>query len=1032
MTSELVTTPTLISTVSPTVSEDAPSPTMLMETNMRSQLPPTITGVNSSHMNQSEDKKWANFWSDKQKRKVYHKASDCLNKVKKSESKIWFLSKCLKLDVIPKTLKTNTSHGSSFAQNSCEDWNKIMKDTGRSLTKVALKDEILHLSVLKTAMCQAESNLFKEAEDDICLVRILLEKLEERGKQLTKQVNNTHRQKLRNLLLLNGAEVPPDLCTSGLSSINISQLSEISDNSKKARKFTKRSKRKKQNQKQNRKRLNLVTNYSKTTLSEEEESVLNKGLNFCPMRKKVNRTDIEVSYQRYARSCRWREFWFSQDEGEDFVEEETPNINIFRSKEIKTNFPRNHPCPQRLQDHLTAVHSGMIGAKLNNHQSNLTPGEWKAIDSLKLRQKNQEIIIKPNDKTGGCSVLDYTAYVQAMELKLAETFVDSIGNQKAKYEKVTVQDLETSLSRVKDIVMEGLVCGFMTDSDAAVMVPEKPKPGRLYGLVKDHKPVNPVSGIPPLREVISGSGSNTEYISAFVDHHLKQEVKKLPSFIEDTPHLLRDIMESNSKGRLPPNAFPVSMDIVALYPSIPWKEGIEALEKASERREDRSVPTDYLMRLMLLVLCSNIFEFDGHLWLQKSGTAIGTRAAPTLANIFMGEWEADLLNRWSGTPVQFYRRYIDDLFFIWSGTVDELEDFVSLANSLCKSIKVTVEYNKDTKAVNYLDMKIFIDGDGYIRTDLYRKENTKNSYLLPSSCHPGHVTKNIPFSLGYRLLRICWCEELLDERLAELAEVLEERGYRRRSIVDAFKRVKEIPRTKALERVHRDREVGDRVRFIVKYDPRLPDIPEILHSSWRFLVEDKRMQEVFPKPPIVCYQRVESLRDMLVKARLPAKISRVGRSMNMDIGFKPCRKANCPVCDQLKVKGKAIKSVCISSTQEEFQIKSKLTCSSSNVVYCITCRRGGRLCPAHPQYIGETGKEAKERFRGHRGTITQPSQANTTAPVGVHFRSNGHSLCDLEFIPIEKVHGDNMTRKVREHFLINKFDSVNKGLNIKN
>ena len=157
------------------------------------------------------------------------------------------------------------------------------------------------------------------------------------------------------------------------------------------------------------------------------------------------------------------------------------------------------------------------------------------------------------------------------------------------------------------------MCGFMTDSDAAVMVPEKPKPGRLYGLVKDHKPVNPVSGIPPLREVISGSGSNTEYISAFVDHHLKQEVKKLPSFIEDTPHLLRDIMESNSKGRLPPNAFPVSMDIVALYPSIPWKEGIEALEKASERREDRSVPTDYLMRLMLLVPRE---------WLQISATTV--------------------------------------------------------------------------------------------------------------------------------------------------------------------------------------------------------------------------------------------------------------------------------------------------------------------------------------------------------------------------------------------------------------------------
>ena len=176
-------------------------------------------------------------------------------------------------------------------------------------------------------------------------------------------------------------------------------------------------------------------------------------------------------------------------------------------------------------------------------------------------------------------------------------------------------------------------------------------------------------------------------------------------------------------------------------------EGIEALEKASDRRDDKSVPTDYLMRLMMLVLCSNIFEFNGELWLQKSGTAFGTRAAPTLANIFMGEWEANLLNSWTGTPVQFYRRYIDDLFFIWCGTEEELQSFVNLANSLCNSINVTVEYDMEQKSVNYLDMRIFIDNEGLIRTDLYKKENTKNSYLLPSSSHPSHVTKNIPFSL---------------------------------------------------------------------------------------------------------------------------------------------------------------------------------------------------------------------------------------------------------------------------------------------
>ena len=50
------------------------------------------------------------------------------------------------------------------------------------------------------------------------------------------------------------------------------------------------------------------------SLSKHEEEVLNKGLNFCPMRRTVNRTEVEVAYQRYSRACRWKEFWFNKNQ----------------------------------------------------------------------------------------------------------------------------------------------------------------------------------------------------------------------------------------------------------------------------------------------------------------------------------------------------------------------------------------------------------------------------------------------------------------------------------------------------------------------------------------------------------------------------------------------------------------------------------------------------------------------------------------------------------------------------------------------
>ena len=111
----------------------------------------------------------------------------------------------------------------------------------------------------------------------------------------------------------------------------------------------------------------------------------------------------------------------------------------------------------------------------------------------------------------------------------------------------------------------------------------------------------------------------------------KTRVKKLPSFVEDTPHFLIEIEQRNALGPLPPESVPVSIDVVALYPNVAWKEGLQALGAAAEDREDKTVPTDFLLRLMLLVLATNTFEFNSNLYLQKYGTAIGTRSAPTFA-----------------------------------------------------------------------------------------------------------------------------------------------------------------------------------------------------------------------------------------------------------------------------------------------------------------------------------------------------------------------------------------------------------------
>ena len=78
-----------------------------------------------------------------------------------------------------------------------------------------------------------------------------------------------------------------------------------------------------------------------------------------------------------------------------------------------------------------------------------------------------------------------------------------------------------------------------------------------------------------------------------------------------------------------------------------------------------------------------------------------------------------------------------------------------------------------------------------------------------------------------------------------------------------------------------------------------------------------------------------------------------------------------------------------------------------------------------PQYVGVTRRPAKVRCGEHVGPTTQPCHANTTKPVGAHFRLAGHSHGDLVFLPIEKiVSKDRFVQEARETYWIKKYDSV--------
>jgi hypothetical protein len=97
-----------------------------------------------------------------------------------------------------------------------------------------------------------------------------------------------------------------------------------------------------------------------------------------------------------------------------------------------------------------------------------------------------------------------------------------------------------------------------------------------------------------------------------------------------------------------------------------------------------------------------------------------------------------------------------DIIFYWRGSEEELLQFVEYLNTFHPTIKFKckagVNYNFETRSVDFLDTTVWIDNNGFIQTTLYCKPSRVVQYLLPSSSHPSHITRNILYSLAYRLL----------------------------------------------------------------------------------------------------------------------------------------------------------------------------------------------------------------------------------------------------------------------------------------
>jgi hypothetical protein len=221
------------------------------------------------------------------------------------------------------------------------------------------------------------------------------------------------------------------------------------------------------------------------------------------------------------------------------------------------------------------------------------------------------------------------------------------------------------------------------------------------------------------------------------------------SYIRDTQDFIRKIKDI---GPIPENTLLVTLDVTSLYTNIPNDEGIQAVLKRMLNDPDPDIPTHFLIKLLDKVLSRNYFEFNGTMYLQIGGTAMGTPIAPSYACTFMGNHEENILDIYPLKPL-VWLRFLDDVFCLWTHGEDELTNFITYLNDSHETIKFTSEVSPEK--INFLDTCVKVDQQTRrLYTTVYSKPTDTHDYLHFTSSHPDHCKAGGPKGQLLRMRRI--------------------------------------------------------------------------------------------------------------------------------------------------------------------------------------------------------------------------------------------------------------------------------------
>ncbi|XP_066952240.1 uncharacterized protein [Macrobrachium rosenbergii] len=261
-----------------------------------------------------------------------------------------------------------------------------------------------------------------------------------------------------------------------------------------------------------------------------------------------------------------------------------------------------------------------------------------------------------------------------------------ISNDRAKFEEIGLPDYQT-IFRTEDKINRFLRSlkneNIINENTYQDLFVTGSSFGILYGLPKVHKPDV------PLRPILASYRTPNYKLAKFLVP-LLESLTSNKYTVTNSEHFKQRILPQDS------DLFMASFDVESLFTNIPVRETIDIiLDKLFPTLDSsyHNFSRSHFKMFLELAVLDTAFIFNGVLFRQIEGMAMGSPLGPTFANIFMCSLEEQLLDECplAYRPL-FYARYVDDTFILFKQDHDA-ERFLEFSNSYHHNITFTIEKN---------------------------------------------------------------------------------------------------------------------------------------------------------------------------------------------------------------------------------------------------------------------------------------------------------------------------------------------------